>query len=64
MSSRHLKAFDYALRAVRRDAGRHGDAGGAASTRRKGPRERSIVRRELDSFRRGQGLPYWHHDRH
>jgi hypothetical protein len=56
--------FDYALRAVRRDATRHIDAGGAASPRRKTRREQSMVRRELDSFRRSQGLPYWHHDRH
>jgi hypothetical protein len=64
MSSHHFKAFDYALRAVGRDPMRRRDAGGAAASRRKARREQSVVRRELDSFRRGQGLPYWHHDRH
>jgi hypothetical protein len=63
MSSRRSKAFGYALRAVRRDPSRHGEAG-AASSREKARRDPSMARRELESFRRGQGLPYWHHDGH
>ena len=65
MSSHRIKSLDYALRAVGRDPSRLGSADGAARARRgRAPREPSVVRRELDSFRRSQGLPYWHHDQH
>jgi hypothetical protein len=65
MSSLRLKAFDYALRAVRRDSSRHRSSGAAgAAGRAEARREPSMARRELDSFRRSQGMPYWHHDHH
>ena len=35
----------------------------AAGARRSRARSGSLtVQRDLDSFRRSQGLPYWHHD--
>ena len=65
MSSHRIKAFHYALRAVRRDPSGLGSADGAArAPRARARREPSVVRRELDSFRRSQGLAYWHHDQH
>jgi hypothetical protein len=61
MLSRRSRAFDFALRAVRGESSRQP---GGAFSRAGARRDRSLAQRELDSFRRGQGLPYWHHDRH
>jgi hypothetical protein len=60
MYSRRSRAFDYALRAIRRESSRTPAVSGRGASRL----EQSMARRELDSYRRGQGLPYWHHDRY
>jgi hypothetical protein len=61
MPSRRSRAFDYAMRAMRRESGRQpGGASGRAAARR----DRALAQRELELFRRGQGLPYWHYDRY
>jgi len=59
MLSRRSRAFDYALRAVRRESGRQAGAASSRGARR----DAAQARRELDFYRRGQGLPYWHHGR-
>jgi len=68
MTSTNRTSLETALRRVLRD--RDGQrkrvrAPGARSrsANRRAPADPSSVARELDWFRRGQGLPYWHRDR-
>jgi hypothetical protein len=73
MAARHSTPLQSALRRLLgdRDLDREHDAPSASGarrrrdTRRKAPMSASSngVQREMDWYRRGQGLPYWHHDR-
>jgi hypothetical protein len=65
MMSTNPTPLETALRRLLHDRGheprsavRHRSAASAAPT---GPSS-SVVARELDWFRRGHALPYWHHD--
>jgi hypothetical protein len=69
MTSSNPKPLETALRRLLhdRDRPRAATRSVRASRAARGAPARpssSVVQRELDWFRRGQALPYWHHDRH
>ena len=68
MTSTHPTPLETALRRLLREGDR--DRPNAPGIRRRSKARRAprwpsstAVQRELDWYRRGQALPYWHHDR-
>jgi hypothetical protein len=69
MTSGNFAPLETALRRLLHDREERNPTRAPGARRRSATRKAptrpssSVVARELDWFRRGQSLPYWHHDR-